>query len=64
MTTPEFKKVMGIRQQNSDGFTYCAGKFKGYKSRLRHKNAINRGKRADKRKIKRLEDKRFYFDCH
>ena len=62
MISPEFRKVMGIRELNSDGFTYCSGKYKIRKSKIRHKNAINRGKRSDKRKIKRLENQRLFFD--
>jgi hypothetical protein len=59
MKTPEFKKMIGERKKNSDGFTYEYGCAKGgYKSRARHKNAIKRGKRKDKRSVKAKELKR------
>lgn len=59
--SPEFKQMIGQRKRDSDGFTYEYGGCKGgYKSRQRHKNAINRGRRADKRAVKREEDKRLF----
>lgn len=56
--SPEFKKMLGERKMNSDGFTYEYGAAKGgYKSRQRHKNAIKRGKASDKAKVKSDENK-------
>jgi hypothetical protein len=62
MVTPEFKKVIGQRQSNSDGFALSYGRFKFNKSRCRQKNQIKREKRALKKAIKNAENKRF-FDC-
>jgi len=42
---------------DDDGFGYSAGKFKYNKSQCRYKNAINRSKRADKKKARRYEEK-------
>jgi len=57
MTSKGMKKILGIRQANSDGETYSAGKYKYWKSGCRYKNTINRSKRADKKKARRLDDK-------
>ena len=56
MKDPEFKKMMGYRKQNSDGFTYVYGAVKdgspvnhssnrvGVKSQIRNDNRSVKGK--------------------
>lgn len=50
-----FRFVMGIRQKNSDGFTYDYGKYSEYKSRRRNKATIERSRRNDKRSAKQKD---------
>lgn len=58
MKSPEFKKMIGERKSNSDGFTYEYGAAKGgYKNASRHKHLINRCRRTDKKSVKREEDR-------
>ena len=56
--TPEFKHKIGERAMNSDGFTYCYGKFDEYSNDHRHKELIARCRRSDKRSVKGKELKR------
>ena len=56
-TSIGMKYILGRRQMDDDGFGYSAGKFKYNKSQCRYKNAINRSRRADKKKARRYEEK-------
>lgn len=57
--SPEFKKMLGDRENNDDGFTYRYGKHRnGYTKRPRHNNGIARGKRNDKRSARAAEGRR------
>ena len=57
MTTPEFRKMIGRRMRDNDGFTYVYGKAKGGYTQ-RSTAATKRCIRADKRGTKREETKR------
>lgn len=52
-----FKKMMGERQRNSDGFTYDYGRFIYYGNSNRDKTRIKRSLRNDKRRVKNDEAK-------
>lgn len=53
MKDPEFKKMLGQREADDDGFTYCSGAHKGgFIKKPRHTANINRCRRSDKRKVK------------
>lgn len=55
--TTSWKKMIGERRNNSDGFTYVYGVAKGgYKSSL-SKNTIKKCIRNDKRRVRREEIK-------
>ncbi len=58
--SPEFKKMMGIRMINSDGFTYGYGKANDYSTTYRHKETTKRCLRNDKRSVKTKENKRIF----
>lgn len=60
--SPEFKKLLGERAMNSDGFTYAYGKYNEYQNDNRHKELIARCRRADKKAVKRNELKRLMED--
>ena len=53
--TPEFRKMMGIRRMNSDGFTYVYGAVKDGSSVRPATRATRQSIRADKRGIKQDE---------
>lgn len=58
MKTPEFKKMMGHRHMDSDGFTYVYGAVKDG-STVRPATAnTKRARRNDKRSVKAKELKR------
>jgi len=52
MKDPEFKKMMGIRKQNSDGFTYVSGAVKDGSTTRPASNLTKRLRRDDKRSVK------------
>ena len=52
MKDPEFKKMMGIREQNSDGFTYVCGAVKDGSTVRPATSLTKRLKRDDKRSCK------------
>ncbi len=55
--TPGFKKVIGQRVMDDDGFTYRYGKGKGgFIKQSRHTNGIDRCKRASKKKMKNIDN--------
>ncbi len=61
--SPEFKKLMGRRQSDDDGFTYVYGKHKGGRSsRTRNRSTTARCIRNDKRSIKSAGLKRALVD--
>lgn len=62
MKTPEFKKMIGDRKQNSDGFTYVYGCIKDGSSTRPATASTKKSIRADKRKVKRAELKRIKKD--
>jgi hypothetical protein len=54
MKDPEFKKMMGHRQMDSDGFTYVYGSIKDG-SKVNHtgnRASVKRARRNDKRSVK------------
>lgn len=54
MNDPEFKKMMGHREMNADGFTYVYGAIKDG-SKVNHTSnraSVKRAKRNDKRSVK------------
>lgn len=53
--SPEFKKMIGGRAMDSDGFGYEYGRYNDYHCRVRNKNKIRRCLRSDKRKVKHQE---------
>lgn len=57
MVSPEFKKMLGGREMDSDGFTYDYGKYNNYSCRARDKTRIKRCVRNDKRSVKQQEIK-------
>lgn len=62
---PEFKKMIGYRLDNSDGFTYVYGRAKGgynRKSRATQKN--KRCVRHDKRAVKAKTIKRLFKEIN
>ena len=57
--SPEFKKLIGQRECDNDGFTYRYGKGRGgFTKRSRHNNSIDRNVRHDKRSVRQQEDRR------
>lgn len=58
MKTPEFKKMIGERLNDADGFTYGYGRANEYSTTGRHNETKNRCRRADKRSVKAKETKR------
>ena len=57
--TSEFKKLMGCRQSDSDGFTYVYGKYKDGRSKhRRNRNQTTRCIRNDKRSVRGKELRR------
>lgn len=58
--SPEFKKMMGLRQLNDDGFTYRYGKHRnGYSvAAKRDIDSIGKQVRADKRSVRAAELRR------
>lgn len=58
--TPEFKKMMGERMINSDGFTYGYGRANEYSTTYRHKETTERCRRNDKRSVKQKELRRIW----
>lgn len=55
MITPEFRKMMGHRMMNSDGFTYVYGRVKDGSSVRPATASTKRAIRADKRGVRRRE---------
>jgi hypothetical protein len=58
MRTPEFKKMIGHRMQDSDGFTYVYGRVKDGSSVRPATASTKKSIRADKRSVKNKELKR------
>jgi hypothetical protein len=58
MSTPEFKKMIGHRMQDSDGFTYVYGRVKDGSSVRPASAATKKCIRADKRSVRNKELKR------
>lgn len=58
--SPEFKKMMGHRQQDDDGFTYRYGRHRnGYNvSAKRDIDSIGKQVRSDKRSVRAAETRR------
>lgn len=56
--TPEFKRMMGDRKMNSDGFTYVYGATKDGSSVRPASDSTKRSIRNDKRGVKAKEMKR------
>lgn len=56
--TPEFRKMMGKRLQDSDGFTYVYGKVKDGSSVRPSTATTKKCIRADKKSVKNKELKR------
>jgi len=54
----EFKKMLGDRKRNDDGFTYGYGKTNEYSTTYRHNESKARCRRNDKRSVKQKEDRR------
>lgn len=54
--SPEFKRMMGHRQADNDGFTYYYGKYNNYETG-RSENT-KRQIRNDKRSVRAKEDRR------
>lgn len=61
MKSPEFKKMMGEREKDSDGFTYSYGRFKFNRSAKPTKTR-DRCIRNDKRSVKAAELKQIEKD--
>lgn len=56
---PELRRLYGVRQADSDGFTYRYGKYRnGYTKKPRHNNGIDTNRRADKRSARQAELRR------
>ncbi|MEO6305074.1 MAG: hypothetical protein ABIP51_18090 [Bacteroidia bacterium] len=62
MKTPEFKKMIGIRRKNADGFTYGYGVANEYNTTGRHNETKKRCIRADKRSVKQKENLRLKIE--
>ncbi len=58
MKTPEFKKMMGGRRMDSDGFTYIYGAIKDGSSVRPATASTKKQIRSDKRSVKAKEMKR------
>jgi hypothetical protein len=56
--TPEFKKMIGNRLNDSDGFTYIYGRIKDGSSNRPSTATTKRCVRADKRAVRNKELKR------
>jgi len=61
MKTPEFKDSIKKRIYHNDGFTYRYGKCKIDGKSMRNKTTLHICRRADKKRVKRLELK-FYLN--
>jgi hypothetical protein len=64
MNDPEFKKMMGHREMDSDGFTYVYGAIKDG-SKVNHtgnRASVKRQRRNDKRSVKQKALKRIEND--
>ncbi len=55
--SPEFRAMMGGRENDSDGFGYNYGRFNTYINARRQKQLIRRCKRRDKRAVRRKEQR-------
>jgi len=60
MKTPEFKKMIGWRKMDSDGFTYVYGCIKDGSSVKPANATTKRCIRADKRSVRNKELKRMF----
>lgn len=59
LKSPELRELYGARENDSDGFTYRYGKYRGgYTKKPRHNNGIDRNVRADKRSVRQREMRR------
>lgn len=57
--SPEMRAMLGRREDDDDGFTYVAGKFKaGRVKRSRNRNSADQAERHDKRAVKSRENRR------
>jgi hypothetical protein len=60
--TPEFRKMMGVRHMNSDGFTYVCGASKDGSSVRSATAATRRCIRNDKRSVRSQEMRQVFRD--
>lgn len=59
----EFKKMIGVRRLNDDGYTYTYGKTAGlYKTKKRNKKLVDRCVRSDKRGVRQKALRRIFSE--
>lgn len=64
MVSNAFRKMMGDRRQNSDGFTYVYGSIKDGSSVRPATASTKKSIRSDKRKVKNQELKQIEKDLY